>query len=136
MANILYQLLGGENAAPAHRQVEVALHSEADAGCVKGAVGAALKAQCGREHYLLTRRLNQKHSTILNWRVEAYCAPADYRPQSWAEIKATLPGIVSILQPADREQAEIDERERLEQAAREAAEFFAQQAERRAAVLL
>ena len=135
MGNIPYQMLGGEATALEHQLVEVSLHSEADANCVKGAVGAVLKSQCGREHYLLAKRLNQKHSLILNWKVEAFCALADYRPQSWAEIKATLPGIVSILQPADREQAETDERERLEQAAREAAEFFQKQYEQRVAAV-
>ena len=133
MANILYQMPGGEAAASAHQQVEVSLHSEADANCVKGAVEIALRAQCGNRHYLTAKRLNQKDSTILNWKVEAFCAPTDYRPKSWDEIRATLPGIVSILKPANREQAEIDERARLERAAREAAEFFARQDELRQA---
>ena len=137
MGNILYQMEGGEQAAPEHQLVEVSLHSEADAACVKGAVEIALRAQCGNRHYLKARRLNQK-GLVLNWSVSAWCAPADYRPKSWEEIEATLPGIISVLHPADREQAEADEQARLERAAAEAAEFFQRQHERRqaAAVLL
>ena len=135
MANILYQMEGGAQAAPEHQLVEVSLHSEADAGCVRGAVEIALRAQCGNRHYLTARRINRKGSTILDWKVEGYCAPTDHRPQSWDEIRATLPGIVSILKPADREQAEADERARLEQAAKEAAEFFQRQYEQRVAAV-
>ena len=133
MANILYQALGGEATAPAHQLVEVALHAEANSNCVKGAVAIALRAQCGHEHHITARRLNGK-GLVLNWKVSARCWPTSNPPRNRQELDA-LPGLDGLLRPVDKEQAEADERERLAQAAREAAEFFQEQYEQRVAAV-
>ena len=122
MANIHYLMEGGDLTAPPHRLVEVALHAEADANQVKGALEQVLREQCGQRHWLTATRRNSK-GLVLNWKVSARCWPTANPPRNRQELDA-LPGLDGLLQPADREQAEADEQARLTQAALDAAEFF------------
>ena len=100
----LYQVAGPEGGA--HQQVEVVLHPMDDAGRVKGRLAEVLEAQCGHQHYVSAKRRNQRGSTVLHWKVEGYCWPEGYAPQSHQQLREEADGIVGILKPADRAAAE------------------------------
>ena len=100
----LYQVAGPEGGA--HQQVEVVLHPMDEAGQVKARLAAALEDQCGHQHWVSAKRRNQRGSTVLHWKVEGYCWPEGYAPQSHQAMREEADGIVGLLRPADRGAAE------------------------------
>ena len=111
-----------------HPHLAVALsRGDGEASAVKGRVAAALKAECGYDHFLTARRLNGKR-LALRWKITARCAT---RPVASRADVDLLPGVDGILSPVDTEAAEQAELADVEEAAEAAARFYAAELERK-----
>ena len=114
-----YRLVGPADCP--HPDLRVALsRGDGEAQAVKGRVAAALKAECGYDHYLTARRLNGKR-LALRWRISARCATRPVKTRADVDL---LPGVDGILQPVNPEAAELAELADVAEAAEAAARFF------------
>ena len=116
-----YRLVGPADCP--HPDLRVALsRGDGEAQAVKGRVAAALKAECGNDHYLTARRLNGKR-LALRWK---HFGPLrGTRPVKTRADVDLLPGVDGILQPVNPEAAELAELADVAEAAEAAARFFA-----------
>ena len=110
-----------------HSVLVVKVPAAAGGNQVKGIVAAALKAQCGYDHYLTARRRNTK-GLSLRWKIGARCAVK--RVFDRAEVDG-LPGVDGMLRPVDDDVTERAEQALVAAAANAAAEFYAGEYARR-----
>ena len=89
-----YRLVGPADCP--HPDLRVALsRGDGEAQAVKGRVAAALKAECGYDHYLTARRLNGKR-LALRWKISARCAVRSVKTRGDVDL---LPGLTGYLNP-------------------------------------